>query len=63
MMDKEGCVEFIDIFDKRIVKAVQGLCMCGHPVASPLEILTNKRDFICPKCGRDNSPPDYDCEE
>ena len=55
-MTENSIVIFEDIFDPRIVNKFNGNCVCGYPEATCMEILTKKRDFICPKCGRDNTP-------
>ena len=67
---ESNAVEFYEAIDPMIVRAVKDLCSnpkCEYPNATCLELLTGKRDFICPICGRDNSPPNYEemygCDE
>ena len=46
----------VDIFGNEIKKLVFGLCDCGYKLPLPSEILSQERNFICPNCGKDNSP-------
>ncbi len=43
------------IFVKEIVDTVKGLCECGYKLPLASELLYGARDFICPKCGKDNT--------
>ena len=47
-----------EIYPEEIAAKVKGECTCGEPLPLPGEILRGTRDYNCPKCHKDNTPPD-----
>ena len=52
----ESYINFKEALDPAIIRALNGQCICGYPLPTLGDILTNNRDFICPKCGADHTP-------
>jgi hypothetical protein len=51
-----------NVFAPEILNLMNNLCECGHPLPLSFQLLhvTGKRNYICPKCKKDNTPPTYD---
>jgi len=48
------------IYSHDILMQLENKCQCSYPLPLGFELLTGQRNFICPKCGRDNTPVCYE---